>query len=516
MNTTLFQTLRGKMIPAAPARNEAGGVAYALSPKAALAQYAATGCMNRTFYATADEQMKAVLALAQTVEPAFVAKTAIYAREQGYMKDMPSLLCAVLASRDRELLKATFPRVMDNGRMVRNFVQIIRSGVTGRKSLGTVPKRLVRDWIAARPDEQLFADSVGQTPSLADVIRMVHPQPGKPEREALYGYLIGQPHKAELLPELVRAFEAYKAGTIKVVPKVPFQMLTALSLGKADWIEIARNAPWTMTRMNLNTFARHGVFEKNGCVEMIANRLADPELVRKARVFPYQLMAAYMSARDDVPVAVRDALQDAMEIATENVPQVEGRVFVFPDVSGSMQSPVTGHRGSATTKVRCIDVAALVAATIMRRNPQAQVLPFGTDVCSVRINARDSIMTNATKLAAINGGGTNCSAPLKELNRRGESADLIVYVSDNESWMDRTGGRGTATMQEWVKFKVKNPSARLVCIDIQPYVTTQAAESEDILNVGGFSDQVFNLVARFAEGKLSGEHWVGEIEGIAL
>lgn len=198
------------------------------------------------------------------------------------------------------------------------------------------------------------------------------------------------------------------------------------------------------------------------------------------------------------------------------MPQVEGRVFVFPDVSGSMQSPVTGHRGSATTKVRCIDVAALVAATIMRQNPQAQVMPFGTDVCSVRINARDSIMTNAAKLAAINGGGTNCSAPLKELNRRGESADLIVYVSDNESWMDRNGGRGTATMQEWTKFKVKNPNARLVCIDIQPYATTQAAESEDILNVGGFSDQVFNLVARFAEGKLSGADWVGEIAGISL
>ena len=37
-------------------------------------------------------------------------------------------------------------------------------------------------------------------------------------------------------------------------------MLTALPLGKSDWIEIARNAPWQATRMNLNTFARHGVF----------------------------------------------------------------------------------------------------------------------------------------------------------------------------------------------------------------------------------------------------------------
>ena len=33
---------------------------------------------------------------------------------------------------------------------------------------------------------------------------------------------------------------------------------------------------------------------------------------------------------------VRDALQDAMELAIANVPSIEGRVVVCPDVSGSM------------------------------------------------------------------------------------------------------------------------------------------------------------------------------------
>jgi hypothetical protein len=56
--------------------------------------------------------------------------------------------------------------------------------------------------------------------------------------------------------------------------------------------------------------------------------------------------------------------------------------------------------------------------------------------------------------------------------------------------MDRCRpGRGTATLQEWNAFKVRNPQARLVCIDIQPYATTQALERSDILNVGGFSDR---------------------------
>ena len=93
-------------------------------------------------------------------------------------------------------------------------------------------------------------------------------------------------------------------------------------------------------------------------------------------MLPYQLMAAYLAASEDVPGIVREALQDAMEIAIANVPAVAGNVVVCPDVSGSMSSPATGYRKGATSKVRCIDVAALVAAAMLRVNRSARVLPF--------------------------------------------------------------------------------------------------------------------------------------------
>src|SRR5262249_39185186 len=147
----------------------------------------------------------------------------------------------------------------------------------------------------------------------------------------------------------------------------------------------------------------------------------------------------------------------------ENVPRINGKVFVCPDVSGSMSSAATGYRVGATTSVRCIDVAALVSAAILRQNPQAEVLPFECDVVSLRLNSRDSVMTNAAKLAGIGGGGTNCSAPLAWLNKNHAKGDLVIFVSDNESWMDAKGGRGTETMRQWERFKHLNPQARLVC-----------------------------------------------------
>lgn len=515
-NKSLFKSIVGRLIPATDAVNEERAPAYTFSPKHALAQYAATGCLNSTFYASAEAQLSTVLELCKDIEPEFIARTAIYAREHGFMKDIPALLCAVLSVKDRALLARIFPRVIDNGRMLRNFVQIMRSGVAGRKSLGTAPKRLVREWFETRTDEQVFTASVGQSPSVADIVRMVHPRPATAARAALYAYLVGRAFEAAALPEVVAKYEAFKQGDRLVTPSVPFQMLTALNLGADEWIAIARNASWQMTRMNLNTFARHGVFEHVGMTESIATRLRDVGSIARARVFPYQLMAAYTMTDERVPESVRNALQDAMEIAIGNVPAIEGKVYVCPDVSGSMRSPVTGHRKGATSKVMCVDVAALVAASIMRKNPSAEVLPFEDVVVKVQLNPRDSVMTNSQKLASVGGGGTNCSAPLALLNKRRAVGDLVVFVSDNQSWVDAHGGRGTETMREWNVFRKRNPRARLVCMDVQPYGTTQAAEREDILNIGGFSDQVFEVVSEFVAGRFKADHWIGVIESVEL
>ena len=515
-NQTLFQTLAGKFSPADTV-NEAGGKAYALAPKHALAQYAVTGCLNGTFYADAETQLQRVLELASAAGADFTAKVAVHARQKGHMKDMPALLCAALSVLDADKLKAVFPRICDDAKMVRNFVQIMRSGAVGRKSLGSVPKKLVQQWLDSRTDEQLFRATVGQSPSLADLVKMVHPRPANPQRAAFYGWLLGREHEAAALPDCVKGFEAFKRGESKEVPDVPFQMLTALSLGQAGWTAIARRAPWQMTRMNLNTFARHGVFSDRRVTRVVAERLREPANVRRARVFPYQLMVAHAQADAAVPAEVREALQDAMEVALENVPAIAGRVVVCPDVSGSMQSPVTGHRKGSTSVVRCVDVAALVAAALVRKNRGAEVLPFSDDVVPVRLNPRDSVLTNAQTLAKLPSGGTNCSAPLCRLNREKASADLVVLMSDNQSWVDgHGGGRSTATMAEWETFRRRNPDARLVCLDIQPYGSTQARERADILNVGGFSDSVFEILATFAKGELNADHWVGVIESLAL
>ena len=517
-NRQLFRS--DARLPAADALNEAGGLAYRLSAEQALAQYAVSGCLNSTFYADAAVQLDTVLSLCARVDPAFVAKTAVYARRHGQMKDLPALLTAWLAQHGQSHLPAVFAQVIDNGKMLRNFVQILRSGAVGRRSLGSAPKRLVQQWLNGRSDAQLLNDAVGQQPSLADVIKMVHPKPADPRREALYAYLLGKPCDLALLPQAVQDYLAFKTGGFEELPQVPWQMLTALDLSPQQWVTIACRAPWQMTRMNLNSFARHGVFKVGGMRQRIAERLRDPQRVRQARVFPYQLLNAYHHCADGVPGEVREALAAAMEVALQTLPRLPGKVFVLVDVSGSMNAPVTGYRRGATSTVRCVDVAALIASAVLARNPDAELLAFDTRLHNHRLRAEDGVLHNAARLARFGGGGTDCSRPLVELNVRQAAADLVIFVSDNESWLDTRRrayyGGPTQVLQEWNKLRRRCPRAKLVCIDLQPYATSQAPERADILNIGGFSDAVFELLAAFAAGELGAGHWTERINDIRL
>lgn len=521
MNKNLFNSKNINVI-SATSLNEADGKAYELPEKTALCQYVMTGTYSDTYYASSSDQLTKTLDLSRKVDEEFIAKLALYAREKSFMKDSPAMLCAILVGRGRnDLVKKIFNRVIDSPKMLRNFAQIIRSGVVGRKSFGSSTKKLMQQWFYSRTEEQLFRGSIGNDPSIKDVIRMVRPKPSTPERDAMHRYLLDKDYDLSKLPADVQAFEAFKKEPSAVLPNVPFEMLTALPLTDNQWMQIARNASWTQTRMNLNTFKRHNVFAQPGLEEEIAAKLANPELIQKARVFPYQLLAAYLNTQD-VPASVTNALQDAMEHAIANIPEINGKIYVCPDISGSMKDPITGHRAGATSKVSCMQVATLVAASILRRNDQAEVIPFSDHVVPCKLNPKDSVMTNVKLLTSLPSGGTDCSAPLQELNKRNAKGDLIIMVSDNQSWyqwqnagytFQRSNSTGMAA--EWAIFKKRNPNAKLINIDIQPCGTAQVSDDKSILNIGGFSDNVWNVVEAFTSSN-GATHWTDVISKVEL
>lgn len=157
----MFASLKSRFVRA-DTRNEAGGRAYTLAPKYALAQIAATGCFKGAYYAQADEQLATLKTLVDQVsDNAFLAKLAVYSRQRAMMKDMPVALLLALSKRDPALFRQVFDRVVDNGRTLRTLVQFVRSGQFGRKGLSYSLQRAVQRWLNGASLEKLLSASIG-------------------------------------------------------------------------------------------------------------------------------------------------------------------------------------------------------------------------------------------------------------------------------------------------------------------------------------------------------------------
>ncbi len=145
------------------------------------------------------------------------------------------------------------------------------------------------------------------------------------------------------------------------------------------------------------------------------------------------------------------------------------------------------------------------------------------------MDPNDSILSIAERLAKYGGGGTDCSLPLVAANKKHANRKFagMVLVSDNESWVG-TGRHGsTGVMTAWEAFVANQrkldvsgkalaagSSPKLVCIGLQPYQTVQACERADIMNIGGFSDAVFNVISAFLAD--NNQRFVAEVEAIEL
>lgn len=506
-------------------KNEAGGVAFKMTPEHALAQYAVTGTFYNSYYVNDSRQLERLLELLKEVSFEYVAKTAIYARQEGYMKDTPAALCAWLAANDIDLLKRVFFRVIDNPVMLRKFVQFVRSGVFGRRSFGYAPKKLINKYLTNTNYEVLFKGSIGKDPSLADVIKMTHPKPKDKTQEAFFRYVCGYDDvDLDDLPQVVQEYELFKKYLPTDIPRnVDFRFLTSLPLTKEHWKKIALTAPWHMTRMNLNTFKRYGVLDDPEIVSVIAERLQNEELIRKNKVFPYQLFITYMSIpRDEMPIEIIGALKNAVLISMNNVPDFdpEMQIAICPDVSGSMGSRIAANgQGIA----RYIDVAAIFTAAIKSKTNNYILLPFNHDLVNISeiIHKNDDVFSLASKIQRLCDGGTNCSVPMEYILSEycPSKPDIIIYISDNESWIDTTSryAKNTHMNKLWKEYKRKrNPNAKLICWDIAPYRTVQVKDNPDVLNIGGFSDRVFDIIYLFANNKLNGKYWKDIIDSIEI
>jgi 60 kDa SS-A/Ro ribonucleoprotein len=514
------------MVPAA-----AGGNAYSLDNDTALAQYAVTGIFKNCRSASPKVSVDQLLEFARACEPKYVAQVAIYASECGDIRDTPVLLTAYLSTvEDKTWFNKAFDTVIYNVGQLRKFTTVIRSNTVGRRNMSASSiKKAVQRFFDNKTADRLFWQNIGSTPTLADVVKLTHPRPNTLAKDAYFAYLTNKPCAMADLPEKVRHFEAFKKGDRAEVPDVPFLRLTSMNLNTSQWEQVFRRMTWNQLRMNINNANRKELFLNKEFTTWVVEKLQDPKAVAGSRVLPMALLTSLTSFDEGVPLSVVTAVRTALDHALSNAPVIDGNLKLIIDTSGSMHWPVKeeDRRERWNPKknvIRRIDIAATFGSAILKANPETSVVYPVDEVVwpADEVKPTNTLLENAQVLINKGGGGTDIScgleAVLKDLKAGQPVPDLVVIISDNESWIDTRTGRyhkHTATMDMWNRIKSLHPTARLVCWNVDPELSTQASDREDILNIGGYSDSVFSLISHFYNAKTP-QHWAETIKSVEI
>ena len=259
-------------------------------------------------------------------------------------------------------------------------------------------------------------------------------------------------------------------------------------------------------------------------VEFVAGRVADADEIRSARQFPYQYLAAYLNADDGLPQTIKEALGAAAEIACGNVPELPGPVVIGLDVSGSME--FAGH-GPPRPRRNEQDSLRRRGGAVRGGHPAPQPGQRCHSVRYVRVcddgRGKESILEPGGAAGEVRRRRHELFAAVARGDQRFRDQTVRrLRAGQRQRKLDRRrpprfdgGDDGVAGLRATTRRGCRrHRRPKLVCIDLQPYATTQAPERADILNVGGFSDAVFGVVSGFLSGDAS--RFVKEVEMIEV
>lgn len=465
-----------------------------------------TNTLGGTFYASSNELVEGTVALHRTMavqDAKFVAKAAVYARNEGFMRLQPILaLCALLGTGHTQHFALAFDKVIRTPGDLSDFVELARGGAVGA-TFGRAAKTAVAGWLENMSEYHAIKYAAGgQGYSLLDMMRLTHPVAPMQPHKTVLAWLAGKAESLKAAPQLKAYVDFMNADSDAArrklirLGKLPHEVVT----GRGDmslkmWRELVLTMPTFALLRNLNTMQRHDVFagpEGAAWAQTVANRLTMSGVIRRANILPFRLFSAYKAfnpkiAADDLIV---DALAEALEASFVNMPRIEGRLMTAIDVSGSM-----GGQVSERSSVRYQDIAGIFAAAMIKRNPGMLFMGFDTELYTLKffgVTRQDSLLTIA-RAVGQDMGGTNLDLPIDWLKDNKEAVDVFVGITDDEEW----AGRGF--LNAWIEYrKAVAPQAKAYLIRIDPYRHAVAdaglALEHNINFVYGFNDSVLKFI----------------------
>jgi 60 kDa SS-A/Ro ribonucleoprotein len=501
------------------AKNAAGGFAWKIGSMDRLRRFLILGSEGGSYYATerdlTRQNIDGVRAALDENKTEAVAEIVAISKDGRAPKNDPALYalaiaCAHTDEQVRRAATAAIPDVARTGTHLFHFAEFAQS----QRGWGPALRKGVAAWYEREDVDRLAYQLVKYRQrdgwTHRDLLRLAHPSPPTPQHAALYDWLCGR--EATPAHRLVSTFnEAQKATDARVTAKfaelLPREALNTKHLNAPEvWTAMLKaGMPMTAMIRNLATMTRIGVLKPMGnATKTVTDALADPELIRKARVHPLVVLGALVTYASGQSVRgttsweplqeVVDALDGAFYLAFGNVKPTGKRTLLGLDVSGSMNYPDIGTMPGVTPRVGSAAMALVTAAVESRYH----VMAFSGELVPVTISPRERLDDVLRRIDPIPYGRTDCALPMLYALQKGLECDTFIIYTDSETWCGNIH-----PVQALVEYRRKTGiDAKLVVVGMVSNGFSIADPNDaGMLDVVGFDTAAPQVIADFSAGR---------------
>ena len=527
-------------------QNLAGGYVFTITPWKQLTRFLILGCSGGSYYASEKEMTKdnakVVLALLKKDGPKVVQLIADVSTKGRAYKQDPALYALALAfsegdAETQAAVKKVFNDVVRIGTHLFKFVEYTNA----MRGWGRGLRELIQGWYVAKDASQLafqvtkYAQREGWAHK--DVLRLAHVKVKDAASNAVLRYVVGgmealgartvqrkhpktgkmrkkeYPTLKRYLPEHIKAVEAAKTATVPELVKLikehnlPREVIPSEQLNEIRvWEALLEDMPMTATIRNLGKMTSIGLLKPmTENISLVINRIMDPAALKKARVHPIQILAAFLTYRQghgfkgkltwEPNQQIADALDEAFYLSFGFVEPTGKRIVFGIDCSGSMGGPEIEGVPGLVPRIG----AAAMAMVAARTEKQYVINGFTDTFVDLRISAKDRLDSVIDKINRSDFGGTDCSLPMVWADRNGISADAFVVITDNETW----AGHGHPVQALRAYRKKTGIAAKLAVIGMTTTESSIADPTDSgMMDFVGFDTDTPTIMSDFIRGDL--------------
>jgi len=452
-----------------------GGAVYKKEPINEWLNMVFSSFLENGFYESADTQRQRFLDLTNTVAQTygyeFVAKVAVFTRNELGMRSIAQLVAAWLNNKKFEYKRSFYRNFMHRPDDVAEIFAAIDI-LNQKRSHALV--RGAADYLS-----DLNAYSLGKYKlnshqyNMFDLINITHAN--SPVIDAYKNGILEAPDTWEV---------KISAQSNKEDRDVEWKRL--VEEGKLGYMALIRN---------LNNILDIEGLTMDWIGRYLVPQLEDINNIKKSLIFPYRIYTAYKNLRVK-PLSVVCALNNAFSIATSNMPQLEGNTAVILDISGSMTSPISSH-----SNISILEAGACFATAIFLQNPKTTTLAkFGDYGKVMELNPLVPAFDIVNQMCKNDGlgHGTYIESAFRALQRTHVDYNRMFLISDMQVMDTHTYGYfGDSVVKLYHQLFHQIP---VYSFDLGNYSTQIVSEYDHIHYLTTLSDQVFKFIDLLESG----------------